>query len=354
MTKAAISKTTKQVQKTPVVAAIDLGTNSCRLLVARLEPAGLKVIDSFSRVVRLGEGVQVTGKLASSAIDRAVEALRICKIKVKDNQVEILRAVTTEACRRASNANELVERIKKELDFDLEIISSAEEARLALSGCSGVLSPLREYAIAFDIGGGSTEVMWLHIPRDSGPTIYPQLPGYLSHEIPDLIVLDWVSLPYGVVTLSETYGDYITDTNIFHEISDKISANLQEFSRKNDIEYYIDNQSVQMVGTSGTVTTLAALHLGLARYDRRLIDGAYLDLEAVTQVSTSILHMGQQGRLTHPCIGSGRADLVVSGAAILEGICQTWKLQQLRVADRGVREGILLDLVRQYIKNNKK
>ncbi len=334
----------------PVVAAIDLGTNSCRLLIARLEGQGLKIVDSFSRVVRLGEGVQRTGVLSHQAIIRAIDALRICRSKLHDNQVQLVRAVTTEACRRATNASDLIQRVQDELGIAIEVISSDQEAKLALSGCSGVLSPLKEHAIVFDIGGGSTEIMWLKFPKNIKITMYPQLQGYLNYDMPELEILDWISLPYGVVTLSETYGEYISDNEIFREIGDKVAALLVDFSKKNNITNDETMKSLQMVGTSGTVTTLAAIHLNLDRYDRRVIDGASLELSKVSTISESILNMGQIGRLSHPCIGAGRADLVVAGTAILKGICQTWQIDQLRVADRGVREGILFELARSYLK----
>lgn len=320
----------------PTIAAIDLGTNSCRLLVARVEGQSFRVIDSFSRVVRLGEGVQNTNQLTSEAIDRALDALRICYDKVVQNKVTKLRAVTTEASRRAENTDVLIRRARDEIGLDIEVISSEEEARLALAGCAGVLNTRTPYAVAFDIGGGSTEIMWFKInePRRLHRRRYPVIE-----------VIDCISLPYGVVTLSDRYNDAYSQ-DVYREIRNVVATMLKEFSARNNINEQLLKKRLQMVGTSGTVTTLAAIGLGLERYDRKLIDGVYMDIADVHQVSQKILNMSQEERCFHPCIGQGRADLVVMGTAILEGICDTWPMNRLRVADRGVREGILMDLVR--------
>ncbi len=321
---------------TPVIAAVDLGTNSCRLLVARIEGQSFRVIDSFSRVVRLGEGVQSTNLLHPDAIERTIEALRVCQTKIIQNQASRVRAVTTEACRRATNSDELVKRAYEELHLTIEVISAEEEARLALAGCGGVLNSRIPYAIAFDIGGGSTEVMWLKITE----------PRRLHRRrFPVIEVMDYISLPYGVVTLSDLYENNSTSDNIYHEIRRDICQKLTEFSQKNSIHEYLEKRKIQMVGTSGTVTTLAAINLGLERYDRRLIDGVYLNLSDIHQISQSIFNMDRDERSLHPCIGTGRSDLVVMGTAILEGICDTWPVAKLRVADRGVREGILMELM---------
>ncbi|HXF90743.1 MAG TPA: Ppx/GppA family phosphatase, partial [Candidatus Nitrosotenuis sp.] len=266
----------------PVIAAIDLGTNSCRLLVARVEGQSFRVIDSFSRVVRLGEGVQSTNLLHPDAIERTIEALRICQSKIIQNQASRVRAVTTEACRRATNSGELVQRAYSELRLTIEVISAEEEARLALAGCGGVLNSRIPYAIAFDIGGGSTEVMWLKITE----------PRRLHRRrFPVIEVMDYISLPYGVVTLSDRYENNSTSHNIYDEIRNDINKLLTEFSHKNKIYDYLEARKIQMVGTSGTVTTLAAINLGLERYDRKVIDGVYLNLSDIHNISNSIFNM---------------------------------------------------------------
>jgi exopolyphosphatase/guanosine-5'-triphosphate,3'-diphosphate pyrophosphatase len=340
---------------TPAIASIDLGTNSCRLLVARVNIAGLqttyfrsrprqdawKIVDSVSKVVRLGEGLHNEIFLTNDAIDRAIEALSLCKTKIENNNVLKMRAVATEACRRAQNAHILVERAKAELGINLEIISGEEEARLAITGCAGVINPKIPYAMVFDIGGGSTEVAWLSIGRE-----HSRRPGYPI----SFTVLGAISLPYGVVTVSEAYGNHTSNPKICAELSSKIMSELNVFFECHGIDSFVKEGCVQLIGTSGTVTTLAAMTLNLKRYERSAIDGAYLAIEDLSDVTDSLIEMPEKERLTHPYVGGGRTDLVVVGASILKGIYTRSNLTHLRVADRGVREGILVDLLREILK----
>lgn len=321
----------------PVIAAIDLGTNSCRLLIARVDGQTFRIVDSFSRVVRLGEGVQTSALLTEEAIDRTLDALRICKQKITSNQVSSLRAVATEACRMAENRDDLISRARTELGLHVEVITPEEEARLALSGCAGILNTRIPYAIAFDIGGGSTEVMWLKI------TEHRRLH---RRRFPVIELIDCISLPCGVVTLVDRYHSQSYDPLIYREIQDEVINDLKNFSIKNNIYHYLENRQVQMVGTSGTVTTLTAMSLGLEKYDRKLIDGCFLDASDAHRLSQQIFEMTKEQRARHCCIGPTRTDLVVMGTAILEGILKTWPVQKLRVADRGVREGILMEMIK--------
>ena len=321
-----------------IIAAIDLGTTSCRLLVARPEWTNFRVIDSFSRVVRLGEGIQADNHLQPEAIARTLDALKICRDKIAKNNVSKMRAVTTEACRRAENSAELLDHARIELGIDIEVITPLEEARLALSGCAAILDPEIPYAVAFDIGGGSTEIIWLRLLPS---------PKNRRSRIPIVEVIDCASLPFGVVTLSEVYGTRFTDFGIYQDLRNKVASEVKHFTEKNNINAYIQKGQVQMAGTSGTVTTVGAIHLKLPKYDRRFIDGLFLQLTDIHQVSKSLLAMTHLERAQSSCIGPGRADLVVMGTAILEGICDIWALPHLRVADRGVREGILMDLLEE-------
>lgn len=321
-----------------VIAAIDLGTTSCRLLVARPEGTSFRVVDSFSRVVRLGEGIQSNNRLQPGAIARTLDALKVCRDKIAKNKVSKIRAVTTEACRRAENSEELLDRARKELGIDIEVIAPLEEARLALSGCAAILDPEIPYAVAFDIGGGSTEIIWLKLMPS---------PKNRRSRIPIVQVIDCASLPFGVVTLSEIYGTRFTDFGIYQDLRQKVAGEVSRFSTKNDIYTHIENGQVQMAGTSGTITTIGAIHLQLPKYDRRFIDGLFLQLSDIHQVCENLLEMTHLERSQSACIGPGRADLVLMGTAILEGICDIWALPHLRVADRGVREGILMDLLEE-------
>ena len=318
------------IQETaPVFAALDLGTHNCRLLAASPVGEGFRVVDAFSRIVRLGEGLGLTGHLSEIAMARAIEALKICAGRLKKLGVARQRNVATEACRQANNCDAFIERVHAETGLDIEIISAAEEARLALDGCAPLLERDCEYAVVFDIGGGSTELMWLAIGDGREPRIEES-----------------VSLPYGVVTLAERYGgDRVTDAD-YREIVAKVMKRVAPFSERHRIPEHIAAGRVQMLGTSGTVTTLAAVHFDLPRYNRAAVDGAYLTFEEMQRLSRSLAAMGGAGRAAHPCIGPKRADLVVAGCAILEAICATWPVGRLRVADRGVREGILIGLIR--------
>ncbi len=339
-----------------IYAALDLGTNNCRLLVARaVEPAGappagagrpadaaarpansngFEVIDAFSRIVRLGEGLDRCGSLSPAAMDRTIDALKVCAAKIRRRRVRHVRNVATEACRRAVNCGEFLDRVRWETGLRFEIISCAEEAALALAGCATLLDPGRPHAVVFDIGGGSTELMWAR--RMDSAT------GSAVSEM-----LDSISLPFGVINLSENFGgDYVAPAD-YERMVNAVRGPMEAFEARHGIRAKIAAGSVQMLGTSGTVTTLAGIHLGLPCYDRSRVDGCYLDFAEMRAVTDRLLALDCRGRAEQPCIGPSRADLVLAGCAILEAICRTWPVGRLRVADRGVREGILYNLMHQ-------
>jgi exopolyphosphatase / guanosine-5'-triphosphate,3'-diphosphate pyrophosphatase len=309
-------------------AAIDLGTNNCRLLIARPNGRGFHIIDAFSRIVRLGEGLAGSGSLSEEAMARAVDALKVCAHKIRRRAVTHVRAVATEACRRAANCPAFLDLVRAETGLEIEIISSAEEAVLAFKGCSPLLSVRRPRAVVFDIGGGSTELGWLRLRSGRPPQI-----------------LDTLSIPFGVVNLTERYGGSLIPPEVYGAMVDEVAGNLRHFAEANGINQRVAAGAVQMLGTSGTVTTLAGVHLGLPRYNRALIDGSYLEFPAIRAVSQQLAAMTCEERTANPCIGPDRADLVVAGCAILEAICGLWPVGRLRVADRGVREGILAGLM---------
>jgi exopolyphosphatase/guanosine-5'-triphosphate,3'-diphosphate pyrophosphatase len=312
-----------------VYAALDLGTNNCRLLVARPRADGFRVIDAFSRIVRLGEGLGQTEELGEDAMRRTIDALRVCASKIRKRRVTHARHVATEACRRARNCRDFVARVHAETGIALEIISSREEAELALAGCAPLLDPAKPYALVFDIGGGSTELLWLSF----GPDRTPRL-------------IDWMSLPYGVVGLAERQIATASLASWYEEVADEVAGLLAPFEARHRISRKIADGAVQMLGSSGTVTTLAGVHFDLPRYDRSYVDGSYLDFADIDRVSRRLAGLTGEGRAAQPCIGRERADLVVGGCAILAAICRTWPVGSLRVADRGVREGILVGLMR--------
>jgi exopolyphosphatase/guanosine-5'-triphosphate,3'-diphosphate pyrophosphatase len=311
-----------------VLAALDLGTNNCRLLIARPRGEGFRVVDAFSRIVRLGEGVGATGSLSAAAMARTIDALKICAGKMRRHRVTHVRSVATEACRRAANCKDFVQQVLNETGIEIEIISNEEEASLAFNGCAPLLAPVPRKALVFDIGGGSTEVGCLELSADGPPRLRA-----------------WYSIPIGVVTLAERHGCSRIAPTVYETMVEETTALLRDFEVAAELRADVAAGEVQMLGTSGTVTTLCGIHLDLPRYDRSRVDGAYLDFSAVERVSADLVAMDWNERAAVPCIGRDRADLVVAGCAILAAICRLWPVGRLRVADRGVREGILFGLL---------
>ncbi|HVC55285.1 MAG TPA: Ppx/GppA phosphatase family protein [Stellaceae bacterium] len=316
----------------PCYAALDLGTNNCRLLIARRTGGGFRVVDAFSRIVRLGEGLAATGALSDAAMARTIAALRVCAGKIGQRTVESARYVATEACRRAANCAGFLDRVREEIGIDIEIISTAEEARLVVAGCAPLLHPRIPYAIVFDIGGGSTEIVWLRQPRPRAART-------------GLEILGSVSLPFGVVTFTERFGGVEVSPAAYRAMVAEAEAALLPFEAEHAIRRKVRAREVQMLGSSGTVTTLAGINLALPRYIRALVDGSTLTFDQIEIVSRHLAGLDIEGRAANPCVGRERADLVLSGCAILDAICTIWPVGRLRVADRGIREGILFDLM---------
>lgn len=311
-------------------AALDLGTNNCRLLIAQpTRPGQFRVVDAFSRIVRLGEGLAATGRLSQDAMDRAVDALRVCAAKLSGRDIRRMRLIATEACRAAENGELFLERVTAETGLLLEIINRETEARLAVSGCSSLVGREARSVVLFDIGGGSSEiaVIRIHDNRSS------RLANHITH---------WTSLPVGVVTLSERHGGRDVTPDIFEAMTREVESMLAKFDCP-DIPRSMDD--FHLIGTSGTVTTLAGVHLDLPRYDRRKVDGLWLSDAEVTAMQAKLLSWDYAGRAANPCIGPDRADLVLAGCAILEAIRRRWPSSRMRVADRGLREGLLTDMM---------
>jgi len=309
-------------------AAIDLGTNNCRLLIARPSDENFVVIDAFSRVVRLGEGLAQTGKLSDEAMERALVALRVCSEKLRRRNVHLARSVATEACRRASNGADFIERVRQETGIALDIISAQEEARLAVLGCHILLEDGIGPAVIFDIGGGSTELVLI---EPGGPV--PR-------------ILDWHSVPWGVVSLSETSGNepdgQVERQARYAAMKARVADSFAAFAERIAPQ---QTPELRLLGTSGTVTTLASVHLGLPQYDRKMVDGLIVPGADMREVAARLSVMSLEQRRRQSCIGSERAELVVAGCAILEAIMDIWPAPRLGVADRGIREGILRSLI---------
>ncbi|MHB0767243.1 Ppx/GppA phosphatase family protein [Bradyrhizobium sp. 5.13L] len=316
-----------QAPGTGVYAALDLGTNNCRLLIACPTHDGFRVVDSFSRIIRLGEGVSATGCISDAAIERAIAALSICRDKINLRKARRLRLIATEACRAASNAEGFRSRVAAETGIELEVIDRETEAALAVLGCSPLVDPRGRGAILFDIGGGSTELV--RIERD------PQNPAPR--------IKAWMSIPYGVVTLAEQFGGRDVTPEIYAAMEREVASHVAPFAEEHGSEL----AGMHLLGTSGTVTTLAGIHLNLARYDRRRIDSIWLDDADITATINKLLGMSYEERANNSCISVERADLVLAGCAILDAIRRAFPLPRLRVADRGLREGMLVEMMRE-------
>ena len=323
-----------------VYGALDLGTNNCRLLVAKPSRRGFVVIDSFSRIIRLGEGVQATGRLADAAMTRTIAALRVCADKMRRRGVTRSRLIATEACRIATNGTTFVDRVENETGLALEIVGRETEAKLAVSGCASLLDRNCDWALVFDIGGGSSELIWLDLKKL----------GSARHSLNGRAgvqncIAAWTSLPIGVVSLAERHGGRDVSMDRYEAMVEDVMRALAGFESQYRFGERVEKDSAHFLGTSGTVTTISGIHLKLPRYDRARVDGCWLAAQDVRRVSNDLIDMSYAERVAQPCIGRERADLVLAGCAILEALLRTWPCQRLRVADRGLREGILTTLM---------
>lgn len=319
----------------PVYAALDLGTNNCRLLIARPHDHGFRVLDGFTRIVRLGEGVSTSGRLGEAAMERTMEALRQCRNKLREHQPARMRLIATEACRAAENGPAFLARVSSEIGLDLEIVDRRTEAELAVTGCADLIDAGAAGALMFDIGGGSSELAWLDF-RGGRPKSQGRMPASIR---------SWQSLPVGVVSIAEKFGGIDVTPQVFEAMVAHVSDHLRQFRGREKLRQMIASHPVHLIGTSGTVTTLAGLHLGLERYERQKVDGLWMKRSEVDETMKILLAMPFDRRVAHPCIGRDRADLVLPGCAIFEAIRREWPTDRVRVADRGLREGILISLM---------
>ena len=312
-----------------IYGALDLGTNNCRLLLARpsAAAAGFDVVDAYSRIVRLGEGVLSTGRLSEEAVDRTIKALRVCANKLKWWNVRRARLIATEACRMASNGDEFIGRVRDELGLELEIIDRETEANLAAAGASPLICGEARTVLVFDIGGGSTEILWLNVNN-----------GHYR-------IGDWTSLPAGVVTVAERFGGKTVSADNFAAMREHVHGLARPFADRLKNGSSAASLPDHLLGTSGTVTTVCGIHLNLRRYDRARVDGSWINGSDVSRVTQELLAMSYEERAASPCVGPERADLVLAGCAILEEIRAIWPAERIRVADRGLREGILTSLM---------
>ena len=312
----------------PVYAAVDLSTNNCRMLAARPAGTELLVVDSFSRIVRLGEGVSVSGLLDEAAIERTIAALKICAGKISRLASFRVRNVATEACRAAANGPQFLERVRAETGLDFEPISTDEEARLTVAGCVPLFDAEKRFVLMFDIGGGSTEVTWIEQAMDAPPRI-----------------LGTTSLAIGVMTIAEQFGTGILPPATVEEIRKNVDARLGNLDQAHGISDHLAAGEVQLLGTSSTVTTLGGIYLNLQRYDRSQVDGIDIPVSAIEKLTTRLSGLPEKERAKIPCVGQQRADLMIAGCTLLQTVCDRWQVGRLTVADRGIREGILYEMM---------
>ncbi|MGB0341810.1 MAG: Ppx/GppA phosphatase family protein [Parvibaculales bacterium] len=314
--------------KKPLYAAIDLGTNNCRLLIVQPARGGFQVRDSFSRIVRLGEGLDAMGCLSEAAITRTIGALRICASKIRRAGVTRIRCIATEACREADNGADFIARVRRETGLSLEIIDGDEEAELAAMGCASLFDAQARHIFVFDIGGGSTEIIRLSRQADGR-----------------FVPADRASLPLGVVRLAERHAGQGNNGHGYTQMVDDAQTHLADFmARQSAVE---DIGDVQLIGTSGTITTLAAVHLGLQRYDRKKVDGITIEASQAHEIIARLRAKTRDQLAANPCIGRERADLVLAGCAVVDVIHRQWPVARFHVADRGLREGVLLKMIRR-------
>ena len=338
------SKKAGQRRRQPTYAALDLGTNNCRLLVARPSGDSFKVIDSYSRVVRLGAGLASTGELSQESMDSAVAALTACAKKLKSRRVKRWRCVATEACRKASNGQEFLARVKAESGISLEVISPRVEARLAVMGCLNLIDTTKDVALVIDIGGGSTELSWVDIRRLRDPNQKTRV-----HRPP---ISAWASLPVGVVTLSEMVPEHDDRAAWYEDMKNAVRQAIEDQGCATRFTNVFKAGKGHLIGTSGTITSLAGIHLKLPYYQRDKVDGITMDSVDVVNVARDMASKSPAERAQEPCIGEDRARLLVAGCAIVDVLCEGWPSENIQVADRGLREGMLMGLLQQSQKVN--
>ncbi|MGV6820260.1 MAG: Ppx/GppA phosphatase family protein [Parvularcula sp.] len=316
----------------PLFAALDLGSNNCRLLIASPRRNGFRVLDSFSRIVRLGEGVARTGRLSDASMERTIAALKICAEKISARRVQSARCIATQACRSAQNGEAFLDRVKTETGLSLEIVAPEVEASLAVHGSRDLVDLNTRAALIFDIGGGSTELSWVRVRR-------------AQNKRPHVETVAWTSVPVGVVTVAEDMPTTEMTNEEFSAVADNIVAQLATVEVPEDVRAAFSAGRAHLIGTSGTVTSLAGVHLNLPRYDRAKVDGLWMQAASVETVTERLRALGNDGRSREPCIGAQRADLVVPGCAILSGILKALPVERIRVGDRGLREGLLIEQI---------
>ncbi len=324
----------------PTYAALDLGTNNCRLLIATPTPGGFRVVEAYSRIVRLGEGLSQSGRMSEAAMERAMSALTVCAEKIRRRKCVRIKAIATQACRQAANGPDFIARVAEQTGLRLQIITPKEEAQLSVAGCLNLLDRDAEAALVVDVGGGSTELSWVDL-KGEGLDSRPR--QFAPWKLP---IRAWLSVPIGVVTLAEKFPEVEGSVEQwFRGMVDTVKERIAAFPHAEPLRQTFDGGRAHLVGTSGAITSLAGLHLDLPRYDRNRVDGLWMTRDDCEATTGRLLAWSPQERAAQPCIGPDRADLVLAGAAILQAVQELWPCPRVRVADRGLREGLLLSLM---------
>lgn len=330
----------KSESDAPCYGALDLGTNNCRLLIATPAGRSFRVVEAYSRIVRLGEGLGASGRLSEAAMDRAMGALKVSAEKIRRRKVVKLKAIATQACRMADNGQAFIDRVAAETGLKLQIITPREEAQLSVAGCLNLLDRKSDAALVVDVGGGSTELSWVDL---QGEGLESDPSKFAASKLP---IRAWLSIPMGVVTLAERFpeGEHGGEA-WFRTMVETVKAELAAFRHADGMRELFDADRAHLIGTSGAITSLAGMHLGLRRYDRSRVDGIWMSRAECEAAADLLRSLTPAQRADQPCIGPDRADLVLAGAAILQAVQELWPCSRVRVADRGLREGILMSLM---------
>lgn len=313
-------------QTAEYLAAIDLGTRNCRLIIAKHHGGQIEIVDLFSRFVCLGEGVAQSRRLGRKAMERTITVLKQCAKRLSHYPNVVFSGVTTDAVRRAENAQSFLRRVARETGLKLEMIDEKEEAYYEVLGCARVLDMRKKRHIIFDIGGGSSEIILCSLDQEKRVRIDEML-----------------SLPYGVVNLYESVDKltFTSYTSIVEEVQNLcrrfLVAHLGDLASQ-------DVSAFQVIGTSGTTTTVAAMHHNLKMYDRERVDGTSLCFEDVQKVIHYVQSLSPAERRSNAFCGHVEDDLVLTGFAILEGILRAVPCMYFTVTDAGVRDGLIRTL----------
>ena len=302
------------------LAGVDIGTLTCRLLIADIATSGrLTELRSDRRILRLGEGVDQTGKLSGAAMDRVIQCLQEWRGLIDASHVDATAAVATSAVRDAANRDEFLDRVKHEAGFEVELISGEEEARRTMLGIRSGLSHEVTDVLALDIGGGSTEF----ILDRSG-----QKPVVRSIDI-------------GVVRICERllHHDPPTDDEV-REAREWVARETK--AAVADMDHY---QTATFVGTAGTITSLAAMAQKLSTYEPARIHNYQLELTTIQEIEQMLLSRKKADRAGLPGLEKGREEVIAAGAIIIRTIMETLGMSSVLVSDLGLREGVLIDLV---------